>query len=55
MVVSVIVVGLILLLIGFVVGIPILWTLGIIVLVIGLILLALGTAGREVGGRKYWY
>jgi hypothetical protein len=51
----VIVLGLVLLLIGFVAGISILWTLGIIVLVIGLILFVLGSAGREVGGRKYWY
>jgi hypothetical protein len=51
----VIVLGLILLLIGFVAGISILWTLGIIVLVIGLILFVLGSSGREVGGRKHWY
>jgi hypothetical protein len=50
-----IVVGLILLVIGFIAKIPILWTLGIIVLVIGLILLAVGSAGREIGGRRHWY
>lgn len=50
-----IVLGLILLVIGFIAHIPILWTLGIIVLVVGLILLALGTAGREIGGRRHWY
>jgi hypothetical protein len=50
-----IVLGLILLVIGFVAKIPILWTLGIIVLVVGLIFLALGTAGREIGGRRHWY
>jgi len=55
MVVVVIVLGLILMVIGFVAHIPILWTLGIIVLVIGLILFVLGSIGREVGGRKYWY
>jgi Flp pilus assembly protein protease CpaA len=55
MVVVVIVLGLILLVIGFVASIPILWTLGIIVLVIGLIFFVLGSMGREVGGRKYWY
>jgi Flp pilus assembly protein protease CpaA len=55
MVVVVIVLGLILMIIGFVAGIPILWTLGIIVLVIGLILFVLGSMGRQVGGRKYWY
>jgi hypothetical protein len=48
-------VGLVLLIIGFIAKVPILWTLGIIVLVIGLVFLALGTAGREIGGRKHWY
>jgi len=52
---TVIVLGLVLMLIGFLAGISILWTLGIIVLVIGLILFVLGSTGREVGGRKYWY
>jgi Family of unknown function (DUF6131) len=51
----VIVLGIILLIIGFVAGIPILWTIGIILCVIGLILLLLGNAGRTFGGRRYWY
>jgi hypothetical protein len=50
-----IIVGLVLMLIGFIVGIPILWSLGILVLVIGLILLLLGTIGREVGGRRHYF
>lgn len=50
-----IVLGLILLLIGFLAKIAILWTIGIIVLVIGVVLLLLGMAGRTVGGRKHWY
>jgi hypothetical protein len=51
----VIVVGLILLILGFVLSIPILWTLGIIVLVVGLILMLLGGMGRAVGGRRHYY
>src|ERR1017187_6574999 len=47
--------GIILLIIGFIVGIPILWTLGVILLVIGLILAVLGMAGRSVGGRRHYY
>jgi hypothetical protein len=47
--------GLILLIIGFVAGIPILWSLGIIVLVIGLILAVLGAVGHAVGGRKHYF
>jgi uncharacterized membrane protein HdeD (DUF308 family) len=50
-----IVVGLVLMLIGFIAGIPILWSLGILVLVIGLILLLLGSVGREVGGRRHYF
>lgn len=48
-----IILGLILLLIGFIAHIPILWTIGIVVLVVGLVLLLLGSMGREVGGRKH--
>jgi hypothetical protein len=47
--------GIILLIIGFVVGIPILWTLGVILLVIGLILAVLGMLGHAVGGRRHYY
>lgn len=49
-----IVVGLILLVAGFVLKIAILWSLGIIALVVGLILLALHSTGRGVGGRHYY-
>lgn len=47
--------GLILLLIGFVTGIAILWTIGVIVLIIGLVLWALGATGRAVGGRRHYF
>ena len=50
-----IVVGLILLVLGFLLSIPILWTLGIIVLVVGLILMLLGGTSRAVGGRRHYY
>ena len=50
-----IVLGIVLLLIGFIAKIPILWSIGIVVLVIGLILLVLGAMGREVGGRRHYY
>lgn len=49
-----IVFGVILLLIGYLTGISILYTVGVILLVIGLVLLLLGFAGHEVGGRR-WY
>lgn len=50
-----IVLGLILAVIGWLTGIGILTTLGVILLVIGLVLLLLGGVGRPVGGRRYWY
>ena len=50
-----IVLGVILLVLGFVFSIPILWTIGIVLLVIGAVLALLGMAGREIGGRRHWY
>lgn len=50
-----IIVGLILLILGFVLGISILWTVGIIVLVVGAVLWILGAVGRPVRGRRYWF
>jgi fatty-acid desaturase len=50
-----IVLGLILLLIGFITGVAILWTIGVIVLVVGLALWVLGSLGHAVGGRRHYY
>ncbi len=50
-----IILGIILLVIGFIAKISILWTIGIVILVIGAILLLLGSSGRAVGGRKHWF
>lgn len=50
-----IVLGIILLIAGFILKISILWTIGIVLLVIGLVLTLLGTMGRAVGGRKTYY
>ncbi len=38
--------GVILLIVGFIIKFPVLWSIGIIVLVIGLVLVALGAMGR---------
>jgi membrane-bound ClpP family serine protease len=48
-------IGIVLLLLGFLTGIAILWTLGIIVLVIGLILLLLGMTGHAFHGRRHYW
>ncbi|MFC4608638.1 DUF6131 family protein [Streptomyces maoxianensis] len=50
-----IILGVILLVIGFVASIAILWTLGIILVVIGLILWVLGAVGHAVGGRRHYW
>jgi Family of unknown function (DUF6131) len=47
--------GIVLLIIGFVAKVAILWTLGILVLVIGAVLAILGSMGRAVGGRRHYY
>ncbi|HEY5199903.1 MAG TPA: DUF6131 family protein [Acidothermaceae bacterium] len=49
------VLGVVLLIIGFVAGIPILWTIGLVVLVVGVVLFLLGSAGRAVGGRRHYW
>jgi hypothetical protein len=50
-----IVLGLVLMLIGFLTKIVILWSAGVVVALIGLVLLLLGAAGREIGGRRHYY
>lgn len=50
-----IIVGAILLVLGFVFGIHLLWVLGIVLLVIGAVLWIMGSVGRPVAGRRYWY
>jgi hypothetical protein len=49
------VLGLILLILGWLTDIGLLVMLGIIVLVIGAVLWILGATGRPVGGRRYWW
>ena len=50
-----IVLGAILLILGYFLGISILYTVGGILLVVGIILWVLGSTGRPVGGRARWY
>ncbi|MDA3635322.1 MULTISPECIES: DUF6131 family protein [Rhodococcus] len=45
----------VLLIVGFLTGISILWTIGIILVVVGVILFAPGAAGHAVGGRRHYY
>ncbi|NNN02056.1 MAG: hypothetical protein HKL86_09530 [Acidimicrobiaceae bacterium] len=50
-----IILGLVLLLIGFLVGAQLIWTIGVIVLVVGLVLWVLGSLGHAVGGRRHYF
>jgi uncharacterized membrane protein len=52
---SVIVTGVILLLLGYFLGISILYTIGGILLVIGLVLWIAGAMGHAVGGRPHYW
>ena len=50
-----IILGIILLVAGFLLKISILWTIGIVLVVIGAILAILGNTGRAVGGRRHYF
>ncbi|MER6082538.1 DUF6131 family protein [Streptomyces sp. NPDC006654] len=50
-----IILGIILLVVGFLTGISILWTIGIILLVVGAILWILGAMGHAVAGRRHYW
>jgi len=49
-----IILGLILLVLGLLLGIPILWTIGLILIVVGAVLWLLGPTGRLCSRRHYW-
>ena len=50
-----IVLGLVLLILGLILGVGILTTIGIILLVVGLVLALLGGAGRTIGPRRHYW
>jgi hypothetical protein len=52
---NMVVFGIVLLIIGFLTGIPFLWSIGVILLIVGLVLWALGAMGHAVGGRRHYY
>jgi hypothetical protein len=51
----VVILGVVLLVIGFLAKITILWTIGIILLIVGAVLWILGRMGRPVGGRQHYW
>lgn len=50
-----IVIGVVLLILGFLFHIGIVWTLGIILAAVGLVLLLVGAAGHSFGGRSHYW
>ncbi|MET9657091.1 DUF6131 family protein [Streptomyces sp. NPDC006510] len=50
-----IILGIILLVVGFVTGISILWTIGIVLAAIGVVLWILGSLGHAVAGRRHYW
>jgi uncharacterized membrane protein HdeD (DUF308 family) len=50
-----IILGVVLLIIGFIAKIAIIWTIGIIAVVVGAVLAIAGGTGRAIGGRRHYY
>jgi hypothetical protein len=49
------IIGLILLVLGFLLDVSFLWTLGIILIIIGAVLFLLGASGHPVAGRRHYW
>jgi hypothetical protein len=47
--------GVICLILGLILGAPILWSIGVILVIVGIILALLGMMGRAIGPRRYYY
>jgi Family of unknown function (DUF6131) len=52
---AVIILGIVLLVLGYFLGVSILTTLGIILVVVGAVMFILGSVGRPLGGRRHWW
>jgi hypothetical protein len=50
-----IIAGIVLLLLGLLLGVGILYTIGIILIIVGAVLWIVGSTGRAVGGRRHYY
>jgi hypothetical protein len=53
--VRMIILGLVLLLIGVLLSIPILYTLGVVLLIVGLVLMLVGRSGTAFAGRRHYW
>ena len=52
---AMIVLGIVLLVAGFLLKMSLLWTIGLILLVVGLALMLMGRMGHAVGGRSHYF
>lgn len=50
-----IVLGIVLLILGFLFKISILWTIGVVLLVVGAVLWIAGSVGRPIAGRRHYW
>ena len=50
-----IIAGIVLLLLGLLLGVGILYSIGIILIIVGAVLWVIGSTGRAVGGRRHYY
>jgi hypothetical protein len=50
-----IILGIVLLIVGFIAKVAILWSIGIVLVVVGAVLYLLGSMGRAVGGRRHYF
>lgn len=50
-----IILGIVLLVVGYFTGISILYTIGGVLVLVGVVLWILGAVGRPIGGRRVWY
>jgi hypothetical protein len=48
-----IILGIVLLVIGFIAAVPLLWSIGAIVLLVGLVFMIFGALGHAIGGRRH--
>jgi len=49
------IIGVVLLVLGFLLGIPFLYTVGIILAVVGGVLFIAGSAGHQIGSRRHYW
>lgn len=47
--------GILLIIVGAVLNIPIIYTIGVILAIVGAVLWVLGSMGRAVGGRQHYW